>query len=65
MRITDLLAGGLTREPMSVSGDEFYATVTPNGNLVSRYMPADSTDKYTQVRRTKRVVEYHSYDIVE
>lgn len=63
MGFFDLLAGSSNRKPMSMPGDDFHATVAPNGDVVSRYTPADSTDKYTQVRRKKRIVEYHSYDI--
>ena len=63
MGFLNLISGSFNRKPMSVPGDDFHSTVAPNGDLVSRYTPADSTDKYTQVRRKKRVIEYHSYDI--
>ena len=63
MGFFDLLAGSSNRKPMSMPVDDFHSTVAPNGDVVSRYTPADSTDKYTQVRRKKRIVEYHSYDI--
>ncbi len=57
------LLGSSNRKPMSVPGDEFHATVASNGDVISKYTPAGSTDKYTQVRKKKRIVEYHSYDI--
>ncbi len=63
MGLFELLAGHSNRKPMSVPGDKFESRVAENGDLITKYSPADSSDTYTQVRRKKRITEYHSYDI--
>ena len=65
MGLFDLLADYSNRKPMSVPGDKFESIVAKNGDLISKYSPAGSTDTYTQVRRKKRITEYHSFDIEE